>query len=65
MRMLMMEKESPFTFYKFVMLQTVCGFQSHIWLKSDEGVKKATLKSLVFLVLQFSALKQKLHCLQS
>lgn len=53
MKVLMMQKESSFTFYKFVMLQPVCGFQSHIWLKSNVGVKKATLKSPVFLALQF------------
>ena len=61
----MMQKESPFTFYKFVMLQPVCGFQSHIRLKSDVGVKTATLKPLDFLVLHFIPLKQKSHCLQS
>lgn len=61
----MMQKERPFTFYKFVMLQPVCGFQPHIRLKSDAGVKKATLKCLAFLVLQFFTLKQKTHCLQS
>lgn len=53
MRVLMMQKESPFTFYTFPVLQPVCGFQSHRWLKSDAGVKKATLKFLLFLVLQF------------
>lgn len=47
----MMQKEISFTFYKFVMLQPVCGLQSHIQLKSNVGVKKATLKCLVFLVL--------------
>lgn len=49
----MMQKESPFTFHKFPVLQSVCGFQSHRWLESDAGVKKATLKFLLFLVLQF------------
>lgn len=52
-RVLMMQRESPFTFYKFPVLQPVCGFQSHRWLKSDVGVKKAALTFLLFLVLQF------------
>lgn len=59
------DAEGPFTFYKSVNLQPVCGFQKHIWLKSPAGVKKATLKLLAFLVLQFFTLKQKTHCLQS
>jgi len=53
MKVSMLQERKSLYFYKSVMLQPVCGFQSHIRLKSDAGVKKATLKALVFLVLPF------------